>query len=178
MEKGKIESQIYHRRSIRITDFDYSQSGWYYVTICTFNGECLFGNVNKGMMMLNEVGKNVDRCWLNIPDHYPNANLHDYIIMPNHIHGIIEIINEDVGVQNLEPLQHRFQQIIPRSVGSIVRGFKVGVTKWIHKNTKVKNVWQRNYFEHIIRNEKDMFRIQNYIRENPLKWNEDKYYNG
>lgn len=176
MEKDKSKSQIYYRRSIRITDYDYSQSGWYYVTICTFDGECLFGKVNKETMILNEVGKNADRCWLKIPEHCSNVKLYDYIVMSNHIHGIIELVNENVGVQYLEPLQHRYQHIIPQSVGSIVCGFKVGVSKWVRKNTNVKYVWQRNYYEHIIRNEKDLFRIQNYINENPLRWSEDKYF--
>jgi REP element-mobilizing transposase RayT len=123
-------------------------------------------------MILNEYGKIVQRCWLEIPQHFPNVRLDEFIIMPNHIHGII-VINNDVGVQNFEPLQNKYQKIIPRSIGSIVRGFKIGVTKWFRENTNIYTVWQRNYYEHIIRNEKELNEIRKYIINNPLKWELD-----
>ena len=112
--------------------------------------------------------------------HYPNVNLDEFVIMPNHVHGIIVINDDNVEVQNLEPLrkqrQNKFQHIIPRSLGSIVRGFKIGVTKWFRQNTDVYTLWQRNYYEHIIRNAAELYHIRKYIIENPLKWNDDKYF--
>jgi putative transposase len=136
-------------------------------------------------MKLNDAGKIAQACWLAIPNHFPNVVLHGYIVMPNHIHGIIELIYSAnvVGVENFQPLpspsqlQNEFQKIIPQSIGSIVRGFKIGVTKWMRQNTDVNMVWQRNYHEHIIRNEQSYLRISNYILNNPANWKGDVFYN-
>ncbi len=165
----------HHRRSIRLKNYDYSQSGAYFVTICTHNRECLFGGVINGKMALNEYAEIVRRCWLEIPQHFPHALLDEFVVMPNHVHGIFIINN--VGVQNFEPLQNQYQKIIPKSIGSIVRGFKIGVTKWFRQNTYIHIVWQRNYYEHIIRNEIELNKIREYIINNPLQWESDKYFN-
>ena len=169
----KYNENIYHRRSIRLKGYDYSQAGLYFITICTKNQLCLFGEIENGEMILNDAGHSAERCWMTIPNHYPEIQLHEYIIMPNHVHGI-------VGVQNFEPLQsqrkNQYQKIIPRSIGAIVRGFKIGVTKWFRENTDIHTVWQRNYYEHIIRDEKSCYQISQYIKTNPLKWQGDKYY--
>ncbi len=130
-------------------------------------------------MIMNDAGKMADKCWMEIPKHFPNAVLHEYVIMPNHVHGIIELVNDtNVGAENFLPLQqhNQFQKIIPHSIGSIVRGYKIGVTKWIRQNTDVYNVWQRNFHEHIIRNEQSYQTISKYINDNPAKWAEDKFY--
>jgi REP element-mobilizing transposase RayT len=89
---------IHHRRSIRLKGYDYAQSGMYFVTICVQNRECLFGKITNGEMTLNDAGKMVMQCWIDIPQHYQNVVLHEFVIMPNHIHGIIEIAN-NVGVE-------------------------------------------------------------------------------
>lgn len=184
--------KIHHRKSIRIQGYDYSQEGLYFITICTHNRECLFGNVGvqnleplqpqPPKMILNGAGHAANECWLKIPEHFPNVVLHEHIVMPNHVHGIIEIF----GVENFQPLQdmpkrNEFQKIIPRSIGSIVRGYKIGVTKWF-RNVGVQNfeplqpIWQRNYHEHIIRNERSYQTISDYIVHNPEKWEQDKFY--
>ncbi|WP_276979943.1 transposase [Flavobacterium filum] len=208
--KPKYNPHIHHRRSIRLKGYDYSQAGLYFITICCQDRACLFGEIvgtnnylpnivtpeNKPQMILNDAGKIANDCWMEIPNHYPNAKLHEYIVMPNHIHGIIELVNDvntgvqnfvplqnkterNVGIENFQPLQptqNEFQKIIPRSIGSIVRGFKIGVTKWFRQNTDVAIVWQRNYYEHIIRDEQSYQNISNYIINNPAKWAEDKFY--
>jgi len=153
-------------------------------------------------MILNEAGKIANECWLQIPEHFPNVILHEHVIMPNHIHGIIELsgnasvgvenfqplhLQNDttVGVQNFEPLQpsenikskhNEFQKIIPNSIGSIVRGFKIGVTKWFRNKTDIENIWQRNYYEHVIRNNQAYFQIAEYIINNPKNWENDDYF--
>ncbi|GAB5047449.1 hypothetical protein TdN_18410 [Thermodesulfovibrio sp. TK110] len=93
-------------------------------------------------MVLNDTGQIAQKCWLEIPDHYPNMILDEFVIMPNHIHGIIFINNKktNVGVQNFEPLQNRYQKIIPKSIGSIIRGFKIGVTKLFRQNTDLYDI--------------------------------------
>lgn len=153
-------------------DFDYSESGEYFVTICTKNKKSWFGTVRDSFMVLNDVGKIVNKCWQEIPLHFPNVELDDYVIMPNHIHGIISIVdNQSVGAENFLPLRcNRYQKIIPRSLGCIIKGFKIGVTKWCRTNNREKFHWQRSYYEHIVRNKKDLERIRKYILDNPYYW--------
>ena len=176
------DSQKHHRRSIRIPGYDYSQEGWYFVTICTYQREKLFGEIINKNIKLNNYGNIAKQCWMEIPIHYPNVKMDEFIVMPNHVHGIINIVKNNnegnqnvVGIQNFESLRvNKYQHIIPGSIGAIIRGFKSGVTKWFRKNTKIYTIWQRNYWEHIIRDEKDLNRSRQYIINNPLKWPDDK----
>ena len=188
----------HNRRSIRLKGYNYSQSGLYFVTICTFKKQCIFGDIENGKMVLSPEGIVVGQCWNEIPEHFPNVVLHDFVIMPNHIHGIIEITDAEttgvkhaetpsnVGAKHFSPLHpvHTPQslasivsreQIRPtgtsRTVGSIVRGFKIGVTKNIGFSP-----WQRNYYETIIRNDNSYKTIAQYIEQNPAKWEFDRFY--
>lgn len=155
----------YHRHSIRLHGYDYSQEGLYFVTICVNNRICLFGEIVDNKMIKNGIGEIVFDCWNRIPHHFPNVELHEFCVMPNHLHGIIEIIESaNVGAKNLLPLQKG----TCKTIGSIVRGFKIGVTKQIGKS-----VWQRNYYEHVIRNEQSYNEIVEYIENNPTNWNVD-----
>ena len=177
---------IHHRKSIRLKGYDYSKEGLYYITICTEDRKCLFGKIvpvgvenfqpRRKEMILNDAGKIANECWLMIPEHFPDVFLHEHIVMPNHIHGIIELTKSPVGVQNFEPRRNEYQKIIPRSIGSIVRGFKIGVTKWFRNNTDIVKVWQRDYYEHIIRNKHSYGRITDYIIENPNNWEIDDFF--
>ena len=110
----RFNPKKYHRRSIRLKKYDYSQPGNYYITICTYNREELFGVIRRGTIFcaLNEIGKIAKKFWEEIPQHYPYVDLNEYIVMPNHIHGILVI---DKWVQNIEPLQNKFQKTIPGS---------------------------------------------------------------
>ncbi len=177
MKLTKYNPKIHHRRSIRLKEYDYSQEGLYFITICTHKHSFLFGKIFDGKMVLNNAGKIANKCWLGIPEHYPNTRLHEYVIMPNHIHGIIEIV-VSVGANNYSPLQNGTS----KTIGSMVRGYKIGVTKWFRKNVRgqdigpMPSVWQRNYYEQIIRNEQSFLKISNYIINNPTNWLNDKYY--
>ena len=156
------------RKSIRLSNYDYSQNGLYYLTICTKNRECIFGEIKNSEIILSKFGKIADNCWSEIPQHFSQVSLHEYVIMPNHIHGIIEI--NVVGAKHLSPsncLEKTNKGYgTSQTIGSIVRGFKIGVTKQIGFSP-----WQRNYYEHIINSEIDYLKTVNYIIENPLKWN-------
>ena len=169
----------HHRRSIRMKGHDYSRSGAYFITICTHGRECLFGDVKEGKMRLNEAGSMVERFWLEIPIHFHHVELDTFQVMPNHIHGIIAIARS-VGAKNISPLPHlKNTTDTPfhspsKTIGSIVRGFKIGVTGWFRKNTDIYTVWQRNYFEHIIRSEKSLEHIREYIINNSLQWEFDR----
>ncbi|MEO7176923.1 MAG: transposase [Saprospiraceae bacterium] len=141
-------------------------------------------------MVLNDAGEMANKSWMQIPEHFPNAVLHEYIIMPNHIHGIIELI--PVGVEDFQPLpdenpqpapekRNEFQNMIPRSIGSIVKGFKIGVTKWFRQTMPnefppERVVWLRNYYESVIGTEHAYKAISRYIINNPAKWQGDKFY--
>lgn len=125
--------QKHHRRTIRLQGFDYSQAGLYFITICVQDRKHLFGEIVNGEMNLNEAGAIADACWLDIPLHFPNAVLHEHIVMPNHLHGIIELLKDETVTYEL-PQHYAFQKMIPRSVSSIVKGFETGVTKWFCNN--------------------------------------------
>ena len=189
MDIPKYNSLKYRRKSTRLKDYDYSQHGCYFVTVTVKNPDCVFGKIVNAKAVLNNAGKVVQRCWLDIPNYFSNSQLDEFIIMPNHVHGIIIIMHKNdtrvhEGVQDVEPLRinsqsighpgkNKYQKIIPGSIGSIIRGFKIGVTKWYRRNTDIHTVWQRNFYEHIIRNEDDLNRIREYIINNPLKWKLD-----
>ena len=160
----------FKRRSIRLPEYDYSRAGSYFITICTFDKKLFFGNIIDGENVLSKVGEIAKNCLEEIPHHFENVFIDEYIKMPNHIHFIINI----VGVQNFKPQRNEYQKIIPKSVGSIIRAFKASVTHWCSKNVYPNFRWHRNYFEHIIRNEEDHFRIREYILNNPLQWELDK----
>ena len=160
---------IHHRKSIRLKDYDYSKEGLYFITFCCQNRRHLFGEIISGKMMLNDAGKIAEKCWLEIPDHFKNVILHDFVIMPNHVHGIIEFKNNDlkystVGANQNSPEHVSYDETetynvssnranvhsprrMPKSpsktIGSVIRGYKIGVTKWMRQNTNVKDVWQK-----------------------------------
>jgi REP element-mobilizing transposase RayT len=286
---NKYNPDIHHRRSIRLKGYDYSQAGLYFITICCQDRKCLFGKIINGEMVLTDAGEIARECWLEIPKHFPNVVLHDYVIMPNHVHGIIEFVGENVGANQYSPEnandhspenandhspenandhspesandhspesandhspenanddspenanddspenandhspenandhspENANQNATPnnssnivgvknfdgdengagnagvnniannganidsplrspsKTIGSVVRGFKIGVTKWFHFNTNIQIVWQRNYYEHIIRNEQSYQNISEYIINNPAKWQDDIFY--
>lgn len=173
-----------NRKSIRLKGYDYSQPGHYFITICTHHRAHLFGDVRDGQMVLSAMGAVADACWRAVPEHYPNVRVDAYVIMPNHVHGVLEIMDVgaqdfvNVGAQDFVPPRsdgktHKFGKIIPRSVATIVRGFKTGVTKWARENTDVHVAWQRNYYEHIVRDDEALNRIRQYIRNNPARWPQD-----
>jgi putative transposase len=160
----------FHRRSIRLPEYDYSKAGAYFITICSFNKELSFGKIIDAKIELTEIGIIAENNLKDIQNHFDEVFIDEYIIMPNHIHFIISI----VGVQNFEPQRNVYQKTISKSVGSIIRAFKASVTSWCKSNGHNKFKWQRNYFEHIIRNEEDLFRIREYIQNNPLQWELDE----
>jgi len=184
-----------NRKSIRLKGYDYSQKGLYFITICCYQRAHLFGKVvldneGKTITLLNEACEIAKQCWEEIPNHFQNVNLHEFIIMPNHIHGIIEFVgannlSPELSANNLSPELVEFERAnnnwpqpsgTSKTVGSVVRGFKIGVTKWFRQNGYEKTIWQRNYYEHIIRNMNAYQRISKYIIENPKKWREDCFY--
>lgn len=168
----KFNPYIHHRKSIRLKNYDYSQAGLYFITICVNDRSPLFGKITNGEMLLNAVGNMTNNQWLDLPNRFSFIVLHEYIVMPNHFHGIIESIGYNRA--GIKPAP---------TIGDVVGAFKSLSTNEYIKNVKQNNwqpfagkLWQRNYHEHIIRNEESYLEIAEYIQTNPLRWQEDKYY--
>ncbi len=220
---NKYNPNIHHRRSIRLKGYDYSQAGLYFITICVKNRACLFGHIEcKGApcgypkMILNDAGKMIYDEWNKLPERFPNIQLHEYIVMPNHFHAILEIVGATLVVaqnnvvapdnvvsqnkiyntkkgqpQGIAPTESptksstesQIDNIKKKTLGNIIGAFEsittveyirgVKTKKWYPFN---KKLWQRNYWENIIRNEQSYNRISKYIINNPKNWNEDKFY--
>jgi len=175
-EKFFAPTEKHRRRSIRLKGYDYNQAGAYFVTICTHDRVFLFGQIEYGEMTSSEPGHMVEQYWNEIPAHFPHVELDAFVIMPNHVHGIL-LITEPVGAENFSPpprpSPQRQRPGTSKTVGSVIRGFKIGVTKWMREHTLIHNIWQRNYYEHIIRDEADLNRVREYIAANPARWDED-----
>jgi REP element-mobilizing transposase RayT len=174
---------IHHRKSIRLKGYDYSQAGLYFITICCQDRICHFGDVVNGKMVCNEYGKIAYNEWMNTVNIRKNVELGEFIIMPNHIHGIIQLLGRgesnspDNGNESNSPDNGGVCKTPLRSpsqtIGAIVRGYKSSVTKQLGFDGKL---WQRNYYEHIIKNEKSYQTITEYIINNSAKWADDKFY--
>lgn len=170
-----------YRRSIRLPEYDYSSTGTYYVTICTHERECLFGEIAMGesgaRMVLNEQGGMAEKCWRNINDHFINVQTDCYVVMPNHIHGIL-IIGEQsiVGARSPRPVEFNGEHgSRAQTLGKIIAYFKYTSTKRINqmRDIGIRKIWQRNYYERIIRHDKELNQIRKYILENPGQWERD-----
>lgn len=167
----------HHRRSTRLLGYDYSAAASYFVTLCTEGRDPLFGRVVRGAMELNELGAIVEVVWERTPEVRPTLGMDVVVVMPNHLHGIVTFREADDGgpsdarsadrAHNCAPLHRR-----PRSLGSFISGFKATPTRRINdlRGTPQIPVWQRNYYDHVIRNDADYARIHNYILTNPLRW--------
>jgi putative transposase len=167
---------LFERKSSpRLKGFDYSQPGGYFVPICTAQRVCLFGEIIEGQMVLNPLGEIVLHAWMTLPTHYSHVKLDEIIVMPNHIHGIVML---------LEDRRDRFRNLSLRGLhqqkrhglSEIIRGFKTWSARRINQiqNTPGTPVWQRSFYDHIIRDDDDLNRIRSYIIENPLTWNQDR----
>jgi REP element-mobilizing transposase RayT len=180
---------IHHRKSIRLKGYDYSKEGLYFITICTQTREHLFGEIIGGKMILNNLGEIIKKELLKTNEIRENIKIDKWVIMPNHIHFIIEILE---GFPSGKPVQNDIpnsnsqnvgclplanpNKLKANTVGSIVNQIKSKVTKEIRKETELFGIWQRNYYEHIIRNEEAYIKISEYIKNNPTLWQNDKYY--
>jgi len=176
----KFDPQKHHRTSIRLKGYDYSLAGAYFITIVAFQREMLFGEIVNGEMRLNRRGEIVKEEW------FASANIRkelrlfpeEFVVMPNHIHGIVWIIESEgaitaneivVGATGQSPLHGPAK----KSLSSFVVGFKSSVTKRIRDELHETGIWQRNYFDRVIRNDRELDAIRKYIEINPQKWAED-----
>ena len=160
------------RRLTRLRDYDYSRSGGYFVTICTKYRSCLFGVVDNDRVILNQYGEIIQISWLTLPEHYHNAELDVFVVMPNHIHGIIFLTDVGAGLKPAPTVPACHCHPLPE----IVRGFKTFSSRKINelRNMSGTALWQRNYYEHVIRRDESLEKIRKYIETNPLRRALDK----
>ena len=188
----KYDPVKHHRRSIRLRSYDYAQAGCYFVTVCTQNRACLLGRVQDRHMILNDAGAMVERYWRKIPEKFPSLETEAWVVMPNHCHGIIAITSPPVGADprvcpnsmppaDLSQSEHTGSPLSPISLGRVVQWFKTMTTNEYIRGVKQstwppfqKRLWQRNYYEHIVRDEHGCDRIRNYILQNPALWDKDQ----
>jgi putative transposase len=165
----KIDPHKFHRRSMRLKGYDYSLPGAYFVTIVTYKRECLFGEVVSDVMQLNRFGNITVEAWLDLPVHYPQVTQEAFVVMPNHVHGII-IINDSRGRSETYPYKN-----VSYGLSEIVRAFKSFSARRINqlRNMPEVAVWQRFYYDHIIRGDQELRNIWEYIQTNAQQWQED-----
>jgi putative transposase len=172
----RYNPDIHHRHSIRLRAYDYSQMGAYFVTVCTQNREFIFGEITEGEIRLSDIGQVVVDEWLRTGEVRKNIELDSFVVMPNHFHGIVVISGNGRGVLQYAPTANQTSLRSPsQTIGAIVRGFKSITTKRINiiRNTRGMPVWQRNYYEHIIRTEDELTSLREYIINNPEQWSFD-----
>ncbi|MBI2485726.1 MAG: hypothetical protein HYW01_01960 [Deltaproteobacteria bacterium] len=178
--KQKSDSQKHLRRSIRLKGYDYSLGGAYFVTICVKERKFVLEEINNSDVTLSPIGEIVYRCWSQIPSHFNFTRLDVFVIMPNHLHGVIVIADDCRGVQLNAPTTRNpsdfYKFISPKrkTLPIVIRTFKAAVTTQYRKNNYHSFEWQRNYYEYIIRNEDELNRIREYIIDNPLQWQFDR----
>ena len=196
----KFDPRIHHRRSIRFKGFDYTQPGAYFVTLVSYQRECLFGEVLDGQVRLNDIGKIVDRCWRVISRHFPEVELDIFVLMPNHLHGIIWISDRDDRGEASDDVEreisHHFAAAYSRStsppevdaspqrpkgtqsgsLNAIVQNFKSVSTRKANRRlgSPGSKIWQRDYYERVVRNERELNAIRRYIDNNPAQWESDR----
>lgn len=174
--KSRIESA-------RLKNWDYRNEGAYFITICTKNRQSYFGECNNGEINLSNAGLIADKCWIEIPDHFTNVRPGVHIVMPNHVHGILVLTAVETlqcNVSTAATIKNKFMSHIspkPGSVSTIIRSYKSACTKWLNKQSaELYFGWQERFHDHIIRNEDEYKRIENYILHNPKNWISDKFF--
>ncbi len=197
--------EIHHRRSIRLKEFDYSKEGYYFLTICTQNREHVFGEIRNGEMVLNDAGRMVEKWYYELENKFSDIKCHDHIIMPNHIHFVIQNVganlcvrpsldpdvrpcmeegeNNPRGEHNIRDEHNPRGEHIGSPLRKIIQWFKTMITNEYMRNVKncgwspfAGKLFQSNYYEHVIRDDRDLFNIRQYIRNNSQNWEEDENY--
>ncbi|MFZ5432445.1 MAG: transposase [Calditrichota bacterium] len=159
---------------MRLRGFDYARDGAFFITICTDGRRFMLGDIIDGEFMPTDLGKTASWCWADIPDHFQNVIIDEFVVMPNHFHGILFIQHEAAGTACRAPTAEEFSKPVCDSLPTVVRSYKAAVTKSAHELGLCSGaVWQRGYYERVIRRESELYNTRKYIRDNPLGWDTD-----
>jgi len=163
--------------SARLKGYDYRTPGYYFVTICAKDRRHYFGEIQQGKALLSAIGQIADQNWRAISEHFPHVVVDEFVIMPNHVHGILRIMDNNVETQNFASLPSYENQFGPqsRNLSSVVRGYKMSVKKWA-KTIGIDFSWQPRFHDHVIRDDRALYQIRQYIRQNPTAWQTDDYF--
>ena len=173
MQRFQDPRPEHHRRSLRLRGFDYTAHGAYFVTVVTHDRRELFGRIIGDEMKLNAAGRIVAEEWRRSGELRSNAEIDESVVMPNHFHGIVFLLRDNAGTLRSAPTSG-FGSTVPGSLAVIVRNFKGAVTRRLRQGGLTETVWQRNYHERVIRNERELAAIRQYIVDNPVRWALDK----
>jgi len=170
-----MKPPIRQRKPNRMPNYDYSTRGCYFVTICIKNCETKsLGNIIEEKSELSPGGEIAKKCWLAIPDHFPLVRLDEFVIMPDHIHGIV-VIQQAVGNANLRSLQSLSINRSKMLLSTVIQNFKAAVTREVNKSGSYQSVvWQKSFYDHIIHSHAELVRIREYVKENPKEWPKDE----
>jgi REP element-mobilizing transposase RayT len=194
--------QLRSRKNIRLKGYDYRRKGAYYVTICAHDRAMLFGDVLDGIMVPNAIGNFVHQCWQAIPEHMPMVVCDSFVVMPNHVHGIIVITDVAAGephrragefadpttpapppppaiTADHQPRRPPIAIMVKNSLGHIMQTFKAAVSRQVYRNgllPRGKQIWQSGYYDRIIRDDAERERIARYIHDNPINWGKDRFH--
>jgi putative transposase len=165
----RFDPERHHRRSIRLPGYDYTRPGAYFVTLCIRGRECLLGDVRAGQMHLSECGRIVADCWQWLGERYPYVTLDAWVVMPNHLHGILTFKGVTDGRIEADSAKRK-------SLGSVIGAYKTVSTRHVNKirGRSGLPLWQRDFYEHVVRREEDLRRIRAYILDNPRRWSVDQ----
>ncbi|MGD2034367.1 MAG: hypothetical protein PVF73_04880 [Bacteroidales bacterium] len=164
------------RKIIRLKNYDYTTPNLYFITICTMGMEPYFGRVLNKKMVYSAIGEKAIQNWLKIPGLFNKIKLYDFIVMPNHVHGILEIRRSPYSNQNSKSASNKFGAQPKGSLPVIIGQYKSSITRWCNRNRFSYFAWQPRFYDRIIRNRHEFYRIRQYILKNPAKWTEDEYY--
>ncbi len=167
---------MHERKNIRLKEYDYSKKGKYFITICTWKMEPYFGKIINGEMIYSDIGKIANQYLQDIPDHFNHIVMQEYVVMPNHIHCILEIVGSRHGVTEKTAKKKQFSHQIKGSISVVVGQYKSSVTRWANNNKHGYFSWQKRFYERIVRDKEEFDNIKKYIRENPFRWNNEKYF--
>jgi len=171
----------HRRRSIRLQGYDYSLPGAYFVTIVTSKRACYFGRVQDNEMFLNDIGLAIQSHWLALPDHTPFLRLGEFILMPNHLHAILWIY-QNLSITQADPQNQGLRLpmpasgTIPGSLGAVLQNFKSVSARFTKAGFGISGLWQHGYYDRVIRNERELAAIREYILTNPANWQKDQEY--
>jgi putative transposase len=173
---------VIDRKHLRLSGWDYSSNGVYFITICCDRKQPYFGRIDNNKVELSEIGSIASQFWSEIPDHFPHVKIDEFVIMPNHLHGLLFLNHSWVGSRGCESIltgknqikeSNQFSKPLKNSISVIINQYKSSVKRWCNQNTLEYFKWQTRFYDQVLRNDQSVDTIREYIFNNPKNWRED-----